>query len=340
MTMLSRRDALAGAAALAASGAVGRASAAPTSLVIYHAIDFVGAASKAFTAKTGIPVKLVEQDSTGLVLGKISAEGDHPQFDLVWIEGSAVAERLGQAKVLHAFPDLTQNAAFTDIGRKLAPASGFFFPTNVSATGIAVNTAKVAAADMPASWADLAKPAFAGSVAAKDPNLSGPAFQWLAGLFQTVGVEQGKALLSKILTNKALSGLPSGGAVNKQLLTGDAKVGIAQDSATFSKIAAGEPLTAVYPTEGVVALPSTIGASAQSKNLDAARQFIEFVLNPEGQAAMMDGEDADFYFVPVIQGVSAKPGRKTDIAFIYLDDKLASAHEVEWKKWFRESFVP
>ncbi|MEA2783309.1 MAG: iron(III) transport system substrate-binding protein [Rhodospirillaceae bacterium] len=340
MPMLSRREALCGAAALAAASVAGRATAAPSQLVIYHAIDFVGSASKAFTAKTGIPVKLVEQDSTGLVLGKVSAEGNHPQFDLIWIEGSAVAERLGRSKVLHAFPELTLKTEYTDVGRKIAPASGFFFPTNVSTTGIAVNTSKVAAADMPTSWADLAKPAFAGAVAAKDPNLSGPAYQWLAGLFQTVGVEKGEALLSEILTNKTLSGLPSGGAVNKQLITGNAKVGIAQDSATFSKIAAGEPLTAVYPTEGVVALPSSIAASAHSKNLDAARQFIEFVLSPEGQAAMMDGDDADFYFLPIIRGVSAKPGRKTDINFVYLDDGVASAHEVEWKKWYRDTFVP
>ena len=37
------------------------------------------------------------------------------------------------------------------------------------------------------------------------------------------------------------------------LSVGNAKVGIAQDSATFSKIAAGEPLTVVYPSEGVFA---------------------------------------------------------------------------------------
>jgi iron(III) transport system substrate-binding protein len=340
MRMLSRREVLAGATALAAASLVGRASADSTQLVIYHAIDFVGSASKAFTAKTGIPVKLVEQDSTGLVLGKISAEGDHPQFDLVWIEGSAVAERLGQSNVLHAFPDVIAKADYNDVGRKLVPASGFYFPTNVSTTGIAVNTSKIAAADVPTSWEDLAKPVFAGAVGAKDPNLSGPAFQWLAGLFQTVGVDQGKALLTKILTNKALSGLPSGGSLNKQLLTGDAKVGIAQDSATFSKIAAGEPLMSVYPSEGVIALPSSIAASAKSQNLDAARQFIEFVLSPEGQAAMEDGDGADFYFVPIIKGVNAKPGRKTDINFVYLDNAVATAHELEWKKWYRDNFVP
>ncbi len=340
MPILSRREVLAGATAFAAAGLVGRTSAASTQLVIYHAIDYVGSASKAFTAKTGIPVKLVEQDSTGLVLGKISAEGDNPQFDLVWIEGSAVAERLAQQNVLHAFPDLIAKADYTAVGRKLAPASGFHFPTSVSTTGIAVNTSKVATADVPTSWADLAKPVFAGAVAAKDPNLSGPAFQWLAGLFQSMGVDQGKALLTSVLTNKALSGLPSGGSLNKQLLTGDAKVGIAQDSATFSKIAAGEPLMSVYPSEGVFALPSSIGASAKSQNLDAAGQFIEFVLSPEGQAAMEDGDDADFFFVPLINGVNAKPGRKTDINFLFLDDAVATAHEVEWKKWYRDNFVP
>src|ERR1700688_2296055 len=69
-------------------------------LVIYHALDFVGSAAKALTAKTGIEVKLVEQGSTGEVLGKISAEGDNPQFDLVWIEGSAVMDRLATSGIL------------------------------------------------------------------------------------------------------------------------------------------------------------------------------------------------------------------------------------------------
>jgi iron(III) transport system substrate-binding protein len=316
------------------------AARAAETLVIYHALDFVGSAAKAFTAKTGIEVKLVEQGSTGEVLGKISAEGDNPQFDLVWIEGSAVMDRLAASGVLKPLPELAAEIDYTDVGRKLAPAAGYFFPTNLSTTAIAVNTKKVPADQMPTSWADLGKPEFAGAVAAKDPNLSGPAFQWLAGLFQSGGVEPEQKLLKTILTNKALSGLPSGGAASKALLTGNAKVAIAQDSATFSKMAAGEPLTVVYPSEGVFAMPSTIAASAKSKNLATAQKFIAFVLSKDGQAAMLDGDDADFFFVPVIKGVAAKPGRKTDIAWSFLDDKAASAHETEWKKWYRDNFVP
>lgn len=326
--------------ALGVFGMVGSGSASAETIVVYHALDFVGSAAKAFAAKTGIEVQLVEQGSTGEVLGKISAEGDNPRFDLVWIEGSAVMDRMGAAGILRALPDLAEGAEYTEVGRKLEPESRFYYPTNVSVTAIAVNTKKVPADKMPKSWADLADPEFAGAVGAKDPNLSGPAFQWLAGLFQTNGVEQGKALLKKILVNKALAGLPSGGTLSKALLTGNAKVGIAQDSASFSKIAAGEPLAVIYPTEGVIALPSSIGVSAKTKNLEAAKKFVAFVLSKEGQAAMLNGDDADFFFVPIIKDVPAKPGRRTDINFVYLDDKVASDHEVEWKKWYRDNFVP
>ena len=324
---------------LLATALVGPVSSkAADTLVVYHALDFVSSAAKAFSKKTGVEVQLVEQGSTGEVLGKISAEGDRPQYDIVWLEGSAVMQRLAETGRLAALPELAKGVDYTPLGSKLLPQSGFYFPTNVSTTAIVVNTKKVPADEMPKTWADLAK--HAGFVAAKDPNLSGPAFQWLAGLFQTDGEDQGKAMLTKILVNKELSGLPSGGSVNKALLTGKAKVAIAQDSATFSKIAAGEPLTMVYPTDGVIALPSSIGIGAKSASKQVAKDFVAFVLSKEGQAAMLDGDDADFFFVPVINGIAAKPGRKTDIAFQLLDDKLATTHEVEWKGWYRANFVP
>lgn len=339
---MSRRTLLAATASLAAPAIIGSASrargAAP--LVIYDALDFVGSAAKAFTAKTGLQVTLVEQGGTGGVLGKIAAEGNRPQFDIVWLEGSAVMDRLAQAGVVGKHPDLVKAAAYTALGRKLAPEDGSFCPTTVSTTGISVNTTKIPEAQYPTSWTDLARPEFAGFVAAKDPNLSGPAFQWLAGLFQTMGEAPAKALLLKVLTNKALSGLPSGGTVNKALLTGNAKLAITQDSATFAKIAAGEKLVTLYPSDGVIATPSSIAISAKTANLDVAKQFVSFVLSPEGQTALKNGDDADFFFAPIIEGVTAKPGRKTDINFQVLDNAVAAKHETEWKGWFREHFVP
>src|SRR5262249_41569514 len=59
----------------------GRAFAAD--LVLYDALDFAGPVAKAFEAKTGLKVDVVEPGSTGETLGKISAEGANPQFDIV-----------------------------------------------------------------------------------------------------------------------------------------------------------------------------------------------------------------------------------------------------------------
>ena len=314
-------------------------SAAAADLVMYDALDFAGTVAKAFEAKTGLSVDVVEPGSTGETLGKIAAEGDNPQFDIVWLDGSAVMVRMAENHVLQPIPsDVYDKASFTDFGKSLVPTSHAYLPTGASTTAIEVDTKKVAADKMPKSWADLA--AFASHVAAKDPNLSGPAYQWLAGLFQTNGVDDGKALLGKILTDKSLSGLSSGGKVNKAILTGDAMVGINQDSSIIAKTQSGEPVVAVYPTEGSVALPEGLGVSANTKHMDAVMKFVAFVTGPDGQAAMQDGDDTDFYFIPIIQGVKPKPGRDTNIQFVALDDKVAAAHETEWKQWYKENFVP
>lgn len=311
--------------------------AAAADLVLYDALDFATPVVEAFTKATGVTVDVVEPGSTGETLGKIAAEGDNPQFDILWVDGSAVFERLLQDGAVQAVPeDAVAAIRYNDLGKALAPANRAFVVTGASTTAIEVNTQKVAAGDHPKSWADLAR--FAGAVAAKDPNLSGPAYQWLAGFFQTVGVEAGQKLLVEVLTNKTISGLGSGGKINKAVLTGDAKIGINQDSSIYVQIAKGEPVVAVYPTEGSVALPQGLGIGAKSQHLDAAKKFISFVTSAEGQAAMQAGDDTDYFFIPVIDGVKPKAERPA-ISFITLDDKTAASHETEWKQWFKDQFV-
>lgn len=306
-------------------------------LVLYSALDFAEPAAKAFAKKTGIEVKIVSL-STGELLGKVSAEGRNPQFDMLWVEGSAVMARLTTEGILKGEPDIAAKVKYNAVGKKLVPANFGFYPASLTGTAISVNTKKVDAAMMPKGWADLAN--FAPNVAAKDPNFSGPAFQWLAGLFQTVGEDQGKALLIKTMTNRALSGIPSGGQVNKLMIAGDAKVAIQQDSSTFGLAAKGEPVVVIYPTEGTVALPSCIGIAAASKNEADAKAFIEFVLSEDGQKAMLSDTGGDSYFDTLIEGVTPKAPRPPKSDWVVLDNDLAAKNEANWKKWYKESFVP
>jgi len=321
--------------------AVSAAPASAEDLIIYSAVDFGGTVAKAFEAKTGIKVNLVEPGGTGELLGKIAAEGSNPQFDLVWVDGSAILERMLNDKVLQPIPDaLIAKGDYNDVGKKLVPATKAFLPTSVSTTSITVNTKKVPADKMPKSFADLLAPDFVGLVGSKDPNLSGPSFQFVAGIFQVMGEDKGKDFFKKLLTNKKSSGFASGGGLNKALLTGDLKAGFSQDSSTYAKIAKGEPLAVIYPSEGVVALPAGIGMSAKTRNADVAAKFIEFVMSKDGQAAMQDGDDTDYFLAPIVNGVAAKKGRATDIKYTFLDGVAAGAKEAEWKKWYKDNFVP
>jgi iron(III) transport system substrate-binding protein len=307
-------------------------------LVVYSSLDTADPASKAFTKKTGIPVNLVSL-STGELLGKVAAEGNHPQFDILWVEGSAVMSRLAQEGLLKSEPGAVDKVDYTDLGRKLVPQNQSYFPISVSTTAIAVNTKKVDPSKTPKTWTDLA--ALAGTVAAKDPNLSGPAFQWLAGYFQVEGVGPGQAELEKILTNKALSGIPSGESVNRTLISGDAAAAIQQDTSIYDLIAKGEPIQVVYPSDGVVALPSSLGISAATKQEDAAKAYLQFVLSTEGQQAMLTTDGGDGFFAPVVKGIQGNGKRVDNTAtWLILDDNTAAAHESEWKQWFHDKFVP
>lgn len=323
---------------LAMALASGVAMPAMANIVMYDKLDFAKDVAEAFTAKTGIKVDAVQPGSTGELLGKIAAEGSNPQFDLVWLDGSAVLSRMLKDGVLQPVPETVYaSLPFTDLGKTLIPADHAFIPTGASTTAIEVGTDKVAKPDWPQGWADLAT--FKGAVAAKDPNFSGPAYQWLAGLFQTNGEEQGKALLADVLNNKALASFSSGGKINKAILTGDAKVGINQDSSIIAKMRAGEPVQVVYAKEGSVALPEGLGISSKTQHLDEVEQFIAFVFSKEGQAAQQAGDDTDMYYIPVMQGIAAKGNRPTDIAFVKLDDKVAGANEAAWKTWYRDTFT-
>jgi iron(III) transport system substrate-binding protein len=334
---MNRRALLIFSSALLLAAASGQAHAADP-LVVYSSLDTADPASKAFTKKTGIPVNLVSL-STGELLGKVAAEGNRPQFDILWVEGSAVMSRLAQQGLLRSEPGAADKVDYTDLGRKLVPQNQSYFPISVSTTAIAVNTKKVDPAKMPKTWADLE--ALAGSVAAKDPNLSGPAFQWLAGYFQVEGTDKGQAELAKILTNKALSGIPSGESVNRTLISGDAAAAIQQDTSIYDLIAKGEPIEVVYPTDGVVALPSSLGISAATKQEDVAKAYLQFVLSKEGQQAMLTTDGGDGFFAPVVMGVQGNGKRVDNTAtWLILDDSTAAAHESEWKQWFHDKFVP
>jgi putative spermidine/putrescine transport system substrate-binding protein len=79
------------------------------------------------------------------------------------------------------------------------------------------------------------------------------------------------------------------------LLQGDVWIAVWPSSRAQAEIDGGAPLAWTIPEEGGYMNASTIGIAKGSKNLDAARKYVNFVLSEEAQA----GNAALIYLNPV-----------------------------------------
>ena len=137
--------------------------------------------------------------------------------------------------------------------------------------------------EAPAGWADLVDPAYADRVVMPDPGFAGSAFAALGylGTADEFGMDFFQALRDN-------------GAVLVQspvdTVTGVAEgvydVGITLDKIARDNIEKGAPMTMVWPEPGAIALFSPAAVVASADDPDAARAFQEFLVSPEGQAAI------------------------------------------------------
>ena len=135
----------------------------------------------------------------------------------------------------------------------------------------------------PTAWADLVDPAYADGVVMPDPGFAGSAFAALGYL----GTAEGFGL-------DFYQGLKDNGAVIVQspidTLTGVAEgiydVGITLDKVARANVANGAPITMVWPEPGAIALFSPAAVVAETDDPAAAQAFQEFLVSPEGQAAI------------------------------------------------------
>lgn len=312
-----------------------------TGFTLYSAQGYDSDAAKAFQQQTGIKTKLVD-DSTGNLLAKISAEGNNPQWDVTWFDGNVTMQTLADQNMLLKWHSPSA-ANVTSQAQVYIPSDGSYYPTGLTTVGaIAYNTKHIPVAGLPTDWKDLLKPAYKNLVAMNDPAFSGPTYPLIAGVSQILGGEdQGKQFFTQLKAN-GLKNFQTNDPTLNSVETGAREFGIVQDSAIYSAIKAGQPLGIIYPTSGVVALPSVIGVSANGKHQACAEQFVNWVLSSAGQAIMThhDPTDGDTYFIPVIQGVVPVVSRKTDgITVVALDVPKWAGVEAELKQWFHSNIV-
>lgn len=267
------------------------------------------------------------RDGTPRVLAKLRAEFEagSPQADLLLIADSVTMEGLKKEKRLLAHPQ----ADISAYEKGVHDPEKFWFSTKLITTGIVYNTK---APFKPESWLDLTRPEAKGLVTMPSPLTSGAALIHAAAL--TGSLPGGWAYYEQLRKNEALAG-GGNGDILKRVAGGDKLFGFIVDFMPIREKAKGAPVEFVFPKEGVSAVTEPVAILANTKNPEAAKAFVDFILSEEGQQlAAKQG------YVPAHPKVALPAGYppRDQIKLINFDAAKALADETANKKRFSDIF--
>jgi len=271
-------------AALAlAAGTTGKltttAAAAPSgTLTVYTSQPSEQLAKVVETFRKSYPNVKVElyRSGTTEVMTKLQAEfaAGRPQADVVLIADAVAITQLKNDGRLLAYPD----APFGNIPPALVDPDRTFYGTKLITTGIAINTNLVKT--KPTSWNDLVTPAAASKTVLAHPLYSGAAVIHIGTLVQQPSF--GWGYFEKLAKNGATAA-KGNGAVLEAVARGEKAYGVIIEYMTYNARQKGSPIDFVLPQEGVSAITQPVAILKTSRNLEAAKAFVNWQLSEEAQ---------------------------------------------------------
>lgn len=311
--------------------------------MLYEAAGYAQAVANAFYNKTGIKVDVVHL-ATGPLAAKVEAEGKYPQWDVAWFDDNTTMQALGNLGLLNTGWKPSDFNNYTATGRLMVPAHDSYFPMGYTASAvIAYNTHMVPPSQAPKTWQDLLNPIFKGSVAMNNPDISGPTYPFVAGMLQQRGVQGGEHFFEQLKDN-GLQVYAKNGPTIQALLTGKAKVALAQDAALIGEQLAGAPIKLVYPPSGVYQLENVMGIAKNAPDKKAAEEFVQFCLTPQAQSIMSNPKvgGTDSYRTSVVKGAKTPAvvqSLTASVHWVTIDPQTAAHRRSTVLNWFSQHIV-
>src|SRR5207244_3235355 len=171
--------------------------------------------------------------------------------------------------------------------------------------GIGYNTELIAKkkSPVPACWKDLARPEYAGELQMANPNASGTAYTTIATLVQVFGEDEAFTLLKAMHKNITSYSRQGVGPI-KATARGENMVAVAFIHDVVTEAQAGFPVKSVAPCEGTGYEIGSISIIKGTRNLDAAKKFVDWTLTPGAQKL---GQDSKQFQLPSNVGTAVSP---------------------------------
>lgn len=300
--------------------------------------DFGEVIGDLFEEKTGYEIDIVDGGGAE-ILAKIEAERANPHWDVVFLDGYASVNRLANEGLLLEGWEPENLSHLSDYGKQFVPDHLGYFPLTVHASAVIVyNHDMISAEEAPQSWEEFF--AFDGPIGMADPGVAAPAYPVVSWMFHKYGTSEMQDTFQSMFS-KQLNVYPKNNPLASALINGDIHVAALQETNAHSSILDGEPLSLVWPSDGVPGSMRVAGINKDSSEIEVAKAFIEFMLEPETQAYLTDIEASHRFFTPLVEGVQPNSDRtQVDEFMIELPPaEWASENEEMIKNWFADQAV-
>ena len=261
----------------------------------------------AFTKQTGTKVSLYTA-ATPTVWQRLQQEessGRHTA-DVFTITDDSIIQSAINSKYIAKLPA----GAASGYPTEYVDPNGYWLSLRVTIIGIVYNTKIVTGANVPTTWADLAKPYFKGKLNVTDPQLTTTGYfaDWQVGHAPGLG----QSFLTSLGAQKPAILAHSGQQVN-DVISGDSYAAITSDDAVWPQIQTGAPIKMVYPSGGVANYADYTGVVADAPNAAGANAFVKFLSTPT--AGNLIAKTGAYSPVP---GVDAQPSGRPPLSSLTL----------------------
>jgi iron(III) transport system substrate-binding protein len=302
------------------------AAAQSSSLVLYNAggLKLMQAIVDDFTKKNpGIKVEVIN-GGVGELITRIRAEAARARGDVYFAASSDAYDF-----ALDNFESYksTEDAAFD---RKTVQKDNKYYGFSQPLQAFVINTKMMPVEKAPKSWADLAKPEYKGKVLMAQPAQSGSAY---SQMYQIVGLH-GWDVMAKVIENGTF--VTSSKLAYANVGTGEFPIGITGEFNVLTMKDEGQPVAAIYPSEGTGLTMDGNGIIKGAPNLANAKKFIDYANSKAAHEILVKIDNRR----SVRADVPAPPGlpSTTEIKVVPYDSVAAAGKKKEYLERFDKIF--
>lgn len=157
-----------------------------------------------------------------------------------------------------------------------ADPDGFFHTTSLGVIAITYNASKVKAEEAPKNWPDLLDPKWKNQVSVGHPAFSGYVGIWVWQMTQLYGWQY----FEKLKANNPQIGRSIQDTLT-MLRAGERSVAAGSTATAYESKSKGEPIDAIYPSDGSVLIVAPSAIVKGCKHPNAAKLFMEYMLSQE-----------------------------------------------------------